>query len=520
MGYKVKSIEFGLGLNTKDVDFDLLDTQASDLRNVVFTSKGSIKTREGRDQYGSTVSGSKKCVALGKYAYNNAAGTTTNSIYAVFGTDIYKNVAGTWTAQSRTLTDSTEGQFVQANNELYYFNGVDAVQNLSNTTWSSLSSGAPMSGSNNIGRYAKYRGGMLYVAGTNAYPSRVYVSGDADGSLDTPEDFSGSWAYDIGTNDGSGKITGIEIFNNYIIIFKEKGIYIMAGVTGDNQSIDQRVVGIGCVAPKSIATDGDYIYFLSADKHIYAFDGARAWKISNIISSTVEDEVDDDYLASSAGVYDSVRDYYILATTAETETTNSLILVFDVGESVIQSQDDNAHIWTVFDNWVANVWIEYADNNDDVPSIIFGDSGNTGKVFTAFSGTDDDGVAIDSYYITKSFDLEVKEREKYFKFFVVDALQSGAWNLHVQYSINGGEFAGTSPSVIDLTPDGAVLPFTLPVTLVDGYMVGNNMVRIPSKGRYIKFKFYVDGIDESFQLFSASLYYRFSKNYLRLSTAN
>lgn len=522
MGFIVEKIEFGLGLNTKDVDFDLLSTQSSDLGDVVFSARGSIESRAGRTQYASTVAGSDPCISLGKYSYSSGTGTTTNSAYAVFNTDIWKNVAGTWTAQSRTLTDATPGQFVEANNELYYFNGTEAVQNLSNTTWSSLASGTPMSGSNNIGRYGVYKGEMMFVAGTNAFPDRVYVSGDADGSLGTPEDFSGNgvpWAYDIGTNDGSGKITGLIQLNNYVVVLKEKGIYIMAGATGDTQTIDARVVGTGCVAPKSIATDGDFVYFLSADKHVYAFDGATIWKISEVIETTTQEDQDDDNLSNAAGVYDSVRNYYILGVTAETETVNSFCLIFDISASVVQTKDYNQHVWTVAYNWPANCWLEFAANNDEQPSLIMGDSGNTGKTFTAFSGTSDDGDAINAYYVTKSYDLGANHREKQYKYFTVDCLLAGGWNMHVEYAVNGGEFAGTAPSLIDLTPDGAVLPFTLSVTLADGYLSTENMVRIPAKSRYIKFKWYVDGVDESFQIFSANLQYRIAKNYLRLSTA-
>lgn len=516
MSYERAVIEFGQGLNDKDNAFDIQDTQSPDMLNIMFEGNETIRTRDGYAQYASTVSGSDYCVGLGKYSYSSGTGTTTNSIYSVFGTDIYKNVSGTWTSQSLTLTDNTDGNFVQANNELYYFNGTDAVSNLSNTTWSTLSSGTPMSGSNNIGRYAVFYSGMLFVAGTNAYPNRVYVSGDTDGSLDTPEDFSGGWAYDIGTNDGSGEITGLIVLNNSVVVLKQRAIYALIGETGDTLSIDAKVEGIGCVAPKSIATDGDFVFFQSANRHIYAFDGAKAWNISEVITGTIE-SLESTETDQSVGAYDSNRDYYIIACVDDGDTTTSIGLVFDINRSVVQTFDYNARVWMKFDNITANNFIEYTSSNGDVVDLIFGDSGGTGKTFTMFSGTNDDDVAINAYYTTKNFSFGERQREKRSKYLFIDAFQSGAWNLDISYSVNQADFAFTIPSSLDLTPTGFILPETIPAILGEAILVENNMVTVPANWRFISFKLSNSTADQFFKVYSMTLMYRYARQPLKLS---
>lgn len=519
MPYTEYQILFGGGLNNKDQDFAIQDNQATALQNVVFTGEGSIKTRDGYAQYGSTVAGSKKCVAMGQYAYSDGSGTITRSAYAVFGTDIYKYITGTWTAQSRTLTDSLDGNFVQANNELYYFNGQEDCQNLANTTWSTLSGlGAPLSGVTTVGRYAVYKGGMLFVAGMDATPSRVYVSGDSTSSLDTPEDFSGGWAYDVGTNDNSGIITGLAILGNYVVVLKQFGIYLLYGNTGGTQSLIQKVDKVGCIAPKSIASDGRCIYFQSADGHVYAFDGAQIYKISEVISGTIEDGLNTSYYDDSAGVYDSVNDYYILSCVKAAASVPAYQLVFDIRDSIIQSGDYRKRVWTIFDGPPANVWLEYTSTAGTIPTLLFGDSGGTGKIFTMFSGTNDDGTAINSYYDTKSFDVGAPQWEKRFKYLYTDTRQVGSWDLNVKYSINKDAFTWTTPGQIDLSYEGAILPVTLPVTLAEGTMVSYNMVIIPDKGRYIKIRWQVNFLNQYFEIYQASLYFILTKKRKRYAS--
>ena len=518
MAYSVLPIEFGLGLNNRDVDFDILPRQSSDLLNVYISSNDTIKTREGYDQYGDTISGSKASMVMGKYSYNNATGTITNSLYDVRGTDIYKYVAGTWTSQTRTLTTDTPGQFVQANNELYYFNGVDAVQNLSNTTWSSLASGTPMSGANNIGRYAVYRGGMLFVAGTNAQPNRVHVSGDSNGSLSTPEDFSGGWAYDFNTNDGSGQITGLAKLRGITYVFKEYGIYALAGVTGDTLYQDQKVEGIGCIAPKSIASDGDFIYFQAHDGHVYAFDGNRQWKISNVISGTITESLNTSKYANSVGVWDSINNYYILSCCATGASTTTYWLIFDISRSTIQTNDYNLRVFYVWSSIPAGSLIEFTATAGDAPSLYFGSSASTGKVYKMYGYTDDDGTAINSYYATKSYDADTPQLNKRYKFLHINTKQVGTWDLNVDYAIDGNGFSNTIPTGIDLTSSGLTFPMTFPWTFVSSFLVNNNMVYIPTTARYIKFKFSTTGTGDYFEIYNAEARYRTERLRLYLST--
>lgn len=519
MAYQNVKILYGGGLNTKDADFDVQDDQSTDLKNVTFDSPTTVKTRPGYSQFGDTIAGLKPCVGMGKYEYSSGTGSFINSVYGVFGADVRKYVAGTWTAQGLALTDGAQAQLVQANNCLYVWNGTDSVQKLSNATWSVLASGAPVSGAHNIAKYFVWtKRGLGFALSTDVFPDHAYVTGDANGSVGDPEDFTGGWIYPVGLGDGFGKITGgIEFGSAGVVVVKERAIYMLTGATGDDISVDLKVAGIGCAAPKTLCTDGNYVYFQAADGHMYAFDGTSHWKVSDILTRTIEDGIDENYINKSCAVYDSVNERILLTVVPTGETTPSLTLPLYVDRSVIATKEYLNKVWSLWTNIPAACWIEFSSVNGSLPSLFFGTSANSGKVYQMYSGTDDDGVAIDAYYVTKNFDAGSPDREKQWKYLYTNAKSTGVWELNIEYNSNNGGFTGTTPSTLDLTPNGAVLPFTLPVVLDDGFLVQNNMTIVPVSSRYIKLKFSINTINQFFEIFNATLYYRYSKLRLRIS---
>lgn len=516
MAYQEFPIRFGGGVNNKDADFDIQDIQASSCSNIIFDEKESIKTRLGYAIYGDD-GGSNSISGLFRYYYNNGAGTITYNIFRTVNTDFYLNVAGTFTAQGRALTANTPGMWVEAENEGYWFNGTDAVQNLANTTWSSLASGTPMSGANNIGRYAVYKGGMLFVAGTNANPNTVYVSGDANDSLNTPETFTGGWAYIVGKNK-KGKITGLIELGNYVVVFQEYGITMLDGSTGSTQTQIEIPGNVGSCSQRSIMVfnDGRSVLFQAMDGHVYSFDSVNVVKQSETIQTTIESVNTAQLHKSNAEIFDYRGRKYILNYCSGSSTTPNATIVLDLERTSIGSTDPNKKVWLPWSGIRSVQMLRYSSNGTK-ESLYFAEATADTKTYTMFSGTNDNGVAITSTYETKNFSLGKQDVDKKFKYLYINAKATGSWNLNIKYSIDGGAFASTTPGVIDLTPTGAVMPFTLPSTMSEGFLASNNTVAIPATARFIKIQFSISTIDNFFHIYSATLLAKLGKLRRRIS---
>lgn len=507
-------ITFG-GLNNKDASFDILDNQAQDLLNVVFTRTGGVETRLGSTLLGDDT-GSDDISGMGVYEYDNGSGTKTKSLYRSVNTRIEKLIAGVWTAQAGVaITDGYPCQFVQANNRLYVFNGIDAVWRLDNTTWTQLASGAPFSGANTIGRYAVFHKGAFYVTGTLGNQDLVYVSGDSNGSLNDQENFTGGWQYTISKRDNTGAITGLIKFNDYVYVAKQNGFTSMIG-TSTAMSLQDKLFNVGCIAPRSLATDGSYIYFLAGDGHIHAYDGGvNEYKVSEIIRSTMEG-LNTAYYVNACGIYHKKQNQYLLSMANGTDTTNTLTIMLDLNESVIATNDTNLHWFSKFSGIVPSVWIEFSSTSSS-PDLIFGEQREDSKTYTMYSGTSDNGTAIDSYYITKSFSANNVERDKRWKELFVDAYQAGNWSLYNYYATDGqSSFVATTPPTISLT-NPSTLPFTLPHVIDVGFIATYNTLLIYTESRYIAFKFRINTLNQYFRLFRCILYFNLSKMRRRIS---
>jgi len=73
------------------------------------------------------------------------------------------------------------------------------------------------------------------------------------------------------------KVTGMVSFQGNLVIFSDKGVYLLVGIIGSGTPLAMHKVvhGVGCVAPDSVVNIGDSILFMSHDG-IYAFVGGSS----------------------------------------------------------------------------------------------------------------------------------------------------------------------------------------------------------------------------------------------------
>ena len=103
-----------------------------------------------------------------------------------------------------------------------------------------------------------------------------------------PFDPLGIVAYQFLAVEEMEAITGLKSFQEQLVIFTDRSIYVLTGGDVKTYSLFKAVSGVGCVAPNSIVEAGGILYFMARDG-IYAFGGmgaeSRAQKVSKPIDS-------------------------------------------------------------------------------------------------------------------------------------------------------------------------------------------------------------------------------------------
>lgn len=197
------------------------------------------------------------------------------------------NVATTPTTTSFTYsnTGDAEGTTADTGGTVYKAGYLDDTLDSALTTVSTVHDDAGSASIEMPGAFDHicfYRG-RLFAA--NASSARLRWS-----NLHEPTQWSNaSTAYmDIGLWDGS-PITGVIAFRGSLVIFKRRSIWIMNGDVDENTfTFAPVVIGIGCIAPRTIAKDGDRAVYFVGENAVYVFDLTSAAPISSSIRPDID----------------------------------------------------------------------------------------------------------------------------------------------------------------------------------------------------------------------------------------
>src|SRR3990167_8270952 len=238
----------------------------------------------------------------------------------------------------------------------------------------------------------------LFIAGIDGNPSRLFYSrgGDLINNFSSDENGSGGFI-DINKNDGQS-ITGLKVFKDNILVFKEDSIYQFSFTTAGLPQINQVNPSVGCIAPRSIVAVENDIFFLSrrglftiGNEAGFAFDVLRTNELSARVRSVMQN-IDPAYIQNASAVYttDSDKNLYILSYTPSGSTTNTSAVVYD-------RERLGFYKWT---NINANCWTKFI-GTDGIVHYLYGDD-SSGYVKEILTGTDDFGSAINGYFYLKS----------------------------------------------------------------------------------------------------------------------
>jgi len=188
-----------------------------------------------------------------------------------------------------------------------------------------------------------------------------------------------------GGSDRYGRITGIAPLNGKLVVFKKNTTYTLElggpeSISAEdvalvrNFSLQQVDENIGCVAPATITSFGNYVFFMS-DIGIYAFNGSTFQYISKPIEKDLKN-INNKMKDRSCAVYNRAKNQYWLAVPSPESNTNDKVFVYDITRG----------IWhTPYTGMKCNVMSNY--KADQVEKILCGD--NKGYLYELDKGTSD-----------------------------------------------------------------------------------------------------------------------------------
>jgi len=479
------------GLNDSFSPIAIEDNEASGLQNVVFTTSGSFKTRDGFDFLNATTLGAISCTGISYYEPTSG----TKYLIAVFDDDTIRKMDyaigggpdGTWDNITGSLT------FTATQNTLASFTvGEDTliIEDGDNTTapykWTGSGNASALGGSPPNATMVAYHKNMAFAAGNNTYPSTLYFT-DVGNIEDWATGLSGNVS--VETNDGS-QIRAIMPGFDSLYIWKDNSIWRLSGDDKDNFVLQRMISDTGTMSQQCVARIGNDFIFMSSQGDVYLYDGAIKLQLVSLKVDGTLGEANFSRFKYAVGViYDT--DYYLSISSASSSTHDILLVLDTFGLA-----------WTKFTGMNINA-IAVADNGLGEDMLVFGDY--RGFVNEYPSGTSDAGSAISAYYITKQYRFPEIAPLKDWKLLRVFATQKGDYSVTTEMR-NDFISTGKTESVSLL---GESSLYGTAIYGVDRYG-GQNLVigRIEPnlEGDFFQIKFSNSNIDEPIEIKGWSIY--------------
>jgi len=401
------------GLNNL-VSPSLIDNREfSDLLNVEYDEGGVIRKRAGYVTAGDALTAAR---GLGVYATESSRKMVT-----IDGTGLKYRTTGNWSsATGDTFTAANDVSFTQARLKLYCWNGTDG-----GATFDGSAVSRP--GTMPKAKFSVYYQNKHIASGVDGQPSRLYISnltnasdftvttGGTQPQPDNTNDaengnpnvpgasvFSGTPALteanviDIRKNDGD-KITALAVFQDVLIVFKERSIYQVTFDSSGNPTVTPITYATGCVSHKSVVNVENDVYFMSREGmrvlgNEPQFFTAIRTQVLSIRVQPIIDAISKAYYSRCNGVYFDNK--YIMAHPTGTSSSIAKCLVYD----------RRFQAYTVWTSFNAMDMVKYIDTNNN-EDLYFLDNGGT-QVYKRVAGTyADNGAAIEAYVVTKAQDL-------------------------------------------------------------------------------------------------------------------
>lgn len=442
------------GLNDGFDPTSIADNEASDLQNVVFTTGGAIKKRQGFANINSSAEPSSSGVTTGGTMYRQSSGTRMlmRLVNDSTGDKIEKmdygagtaGPDGTWDditgATAISVGNDNQGDFAQAFDTLVIEDGVNTTAPFKYT---GTGNAAALGGSPPSATMVEYHRNHLWSAGDSSNRSRVSFSNICTTASSCIETYTATDLFELDTNDGQ-VVTGLRSGLDCLYVWKTNSIFRICGTSRDNFTQEQMVTDIGTLSNSSIAVINNQFLFKTHLGDYAIYDGGINVKI---ISTKIEGTLG----ALNMNRIDAVRatafddgtgdqDYYACETNSGASTHN-LVLVYDTFHEA----------WTKFSGINCNALWSYEVGTFQT-AIAFGNY--SGFVSRYPSTNADAGSAINAYWQSGQWRVPEIPARKVFRVSQLYVEQSGNYNLTFTHRL---DFEGTGTSTnVNLAGSGAL----------------------------------------------------------------
>ena len=477
------------GLNNAFSPISIAVNEAADLQNVVLTTGGAIKTRGGFDN----VNSSATVTGTGLTFYRTIAGS--KFIVGVFEDDTIKKMDyqagggpdGTWDDITGSLTFSVD------QNDLSFFSiGEDTllIEDGLNTTapykYTGTGNATDLGGSPPNATIIVFHKLHAFAAGSNTAPSTLSFS-DLGDIENWTTGLSGNVS--VETNDGTVITALVPGFDSLYIWkgaegFSGGSIWRLSGDDKDNFVLQRMVKDIGTTSPHSIVLVGNDFIFMDSKGDFYIYDGGIKVRL---ISAKIEGTTGGANFSrfNKVNAIEFEKDFYIAISNVAT-STNDILLQFDTFHLA----------WLKHKGINSNAMVA-ADSGSGKDALFFQDYSGFLQKFP--SGTNDDGTAIDAFYLTKQYRFPDIPINKTFENLFVFVDQEGNYNLNVELRTDL-QTSGTSQA-ISLAGSGATYGtavFGTDVYAGQALVIGR--LEFGQEGKFFQLKYFNSNKDEPFEI--------------------
>jgi hypothetical protein len=358
---------------------------AQDCQNVISRVVGKLKIRNGQLKLNSSAIASKPIQGLYPYYKENGGKAL---IAACNGSVYYWNTSGEtpiFTIIEDNMSATNNIMFESCANYMVCFDGTSAPFKWDMVGEASILANAPEEGKNPV-----LHKEQLFVQHTS-YPSQLWWS-----DIYAPEIWPATnyWSF----NDGDGdSITCHKPFLGELIVFKRRSIHNLRGTTIDDFRSDMLNNRVGCVGQRAAVVYGNAMYFV-ADDGLYQFNGVSA---SNITQRRIPN-----FWAriNKANIHKAVAEVWDgllwIALPEGASTVNNVVLIYDLS---------GGKFW-VYRGINASCFAIYNDGSSE--KLYSGSSLSDGFIQQQDTGTDDNGAAIEAWFIGQEHNQGTPDREK------------------------------------------------------------------------------------------------------------
>jgi len=297
------------------------DLNSPDSLNIAYDTVGAIGSRKG---YTKVLTTAAPSFIGGLFSYYKSDSTKQLLFASNSGLYKYDNAGGSTvlTGSPTTFTPNLGWSFDEYNDSVYAGNGTDPLIQYNGTTYSIANSAITP-------QFVKINKNRVYCANKNS--STLYFS-DAG----NPNSFPANNFIQINTNDGQN-ITGIEVINDTLIIFKDDSIWVLTGdplgagniTTIGNLQLRRANSSVGCSAFRTIKKVGSAILFMHYSG-IYVFQNNTSVSISDGLNTTFQTAMNQSYISSAWAIYDNLTNLYIMGYPSATSTTPDKAIVYNM----------------------------------------------------------------------------------------------------------------------------------------------------------------------------------------------